>query len=82
MEDFSSRNPHCVAYLLRNCELDFKKPDVKNIANVFEISVRTLFRMKSRLIEENLVLFCTFAADPGFLNLDGVPLYLFIIIVT
>ena len=51
---FSDSQPH-IAHLLRNCELDFKKPDIKNIADSNDVSARTLFRVKSKLIEEQVI---------------------------
>ncbi|MHA1344876.1 MAG: hypothetical protein ACTSVO_08315 [Candidatus Heimdallarchaeaceae archaeon] len=42
-------------HLLRNCELDFKRPDIKTIAESHDVSARTLFRIKSKLIEDNII---------------------------
>ncbi|MCE7743481.1 MAG: hypothetical protein GOP50_13610 [Candidatus Heimdallarchaeota archaeon] len=35
--------------LVRNCETNFKRPNIKQIANIFDVSIRTLFRIKSKL---------------------------------
>jgi hypothetical protein len=44
-----------LSYLLRNCELDFKRPDIKTISESHDVSARTLFRLKSRLIEDEII---------------------------
>jgi len=50
----SEKQPY-LSHLLRNCELDFKRPDIKNIAESHDVSARTLFRLKSKLIEDQII---------------------------
>ena len=41
--------------LLTNCEKDYKRPNIGKIAKENNISVRTLFRIKSRLKEQGII---------------------------
>ncbi|MBY8999305.1 MAG: hypothetical protein KGD64_00115 [Candidatus Heimdallarchaeota archaeon] len=50
----SDKYPY-ITQLLRNCELDFKRPNVRDIAGSYDVSSRTLFRVKSKLIEEQII---------------------------
>ncbi len=55
LKKISSEKQPYLPYLLRNCELDFKRPDIKTIAKSYDVSARTLFRLKSRLIEDKTI---------------------------
>ncbi len=41
--------------LVRNCESDFKRPNIKQIAEIFDVSIRTLFRIKSKLKDLGII---------------------------
>ena len=41
--------------LVQNCENDFKRPNIKEIADISNVSIRTLFRIKSKLREEGII---------------------------
>jgi DNA-binding Lrp family transcriptional regulator len=68
---YPNQDSSAVTHLLRNCEMDFKKPSIDNILKTHDISARTLFRTKSRLIEERII-------QPGLFveNLEMVQLFL------
>lgn len=55
LKKVSSEKQPYLPYLLRNCELDFKRPDIKTIAESHDVSARTLFRLKSKLIEDKVI---------------------------
>ncbi|TFG10602.1 winged helix-turn-helix transcriptional regulator [Candidatus Heimdallarchaeota archaeon] len=44
-----------VLRLARNCEIDFKRPRIKKIADNFDVSIRTLFRLKSKFIKMGII---------------------------
>lgn len=44
-----------ILQLARNCEINFKRPKIKTIANNFDVSIRTLFRMKAKLIKMGII---------------------------
>ncbi|MHA1198899.1 MAG: hypothetical protein ACTSQF_06060 [Candidatus Heimdallarchaeaceae archaeon] len=44
-----------ILQLVRNCETDFKRPNIKQIANIFNVSIRTLFRIKSKLRDIGII---------------------------
>ena len=44
-----------ILQLARNCEADFKRPQIKKIADFFDVSIRTLFRIKSKLRELEII---------------------------
>ncbi len=41
--------------LVRNCETDFRRPNIKKIADRFDVSIRTLFRIKSKLKDKGII---------------------------
>lgn len=55
LKKVSSENQPYLSHLLRNCELDFKHPDIKTIAESHNVSARTLFRVKSKLINDKII---------------------------
>jgi DNA-binding Lrp family transcriptional regulator len=57
MDEFfvpSSSKNH-VLQLMRNCERDFRRPNIKKIAEENDVSIRTLFRIKSKLKDMGLI---------------------------
>ena len=40
---------------MRNCEIDYKKPEIQKIAQAHDVSERTLFRIKSNLKEKQIL---------------------------
>jgi len=63
----SGKHPY-IPHLLRNCELDFKHPDIKTIAESHDVSARTLFRVKSRLVEDKIIQPCMVVENPDLLQ--------------
>ncbi len=63
----SEKQPY-LSHLLRNCELDFKRPDIKTIAESHDVSARTLFRLKSRLVEDKIIRPCMVVENPDLLQ--------------
>ena len=55
LKTVSSEKQPYLSHLLRNCELDFKRPDIKTIAESHNVSARTLFRVKSSLIDDKII---------------------------
>ena len=57
--DFSdsviSTNKDYILHLMKNCENDYKKPEIQKIAQIHNISERTLFRTKSKLKERKII---------------------------
>ena len=51
----SPLNKDYILQLARNCEINFKRPKIKDIADNFEVSIRTLFRIKSKLIRMGII---------------------------
>ncbi|OLS33100.1 MAG: hypothetical protein HeimAB125_02250 [Candidatus Heimdallarchaeota archaeon AB_125] len=49
----SSKNH--VLQLMKNCERDFRRPNIKKIAEENDVSIRTLFRIKSKLKDMGLI---------------------------
>lgn len=48
-------NKEYVLHLMRNCEIDFKKPDITEISQKYSISTRTLFRAKTKLKDQGII---------------------------
>ena len=44
-----------ILQLVRNCETDFRRPNIKKIADRFDVSIRTLFRIKSKLKDKGII---------------------------
>jgi hypothetical protein len=44
-----------ILQLAKNCETDFKRPHIKRIADLFDVSIRTLFRIKSKLKDRGIL---------------------------
>jgi len=57
LDDFyvptSSKNH--VLQLMKNCETDYRRPNIKKIAKENNVSIRTLFRIKSKLKDRGLI---------------------------
>jgi len=54
-EMFLDSNKDYIIHLMRNCEIDYKRPEIQKIAHKHEISARTLFRIKSKLKEKGIL---------------------------
>ena len=54
-EIFLDSNKDYIIHLMRNCEKDYKRPDIQKIAQAHEVSARTLFRIKSKLKEKGIL---------------------------
>ena len=65
---FSEKHPY-IPHLLRNCDLDFKRPDIKTIAESHDVSARTLFRLKSSLIDDKIIQPCVVVEHPDLLQI-------------
>ena len=48
-------NKEYIIHLMRNCEIDFKKPDITEISQRYDISTRTLFRAKTKLKNHGII---------------------------
>ncbi len=44
-----------ILQLVRNCEKDFRRPNIKEIADINNVSIRTLFRIKSKLKDMGII---------------------------
>ena len=51
----TSANKNYILRLMRNCELDYRRPEIQQISQNYEISIRTLFRVKSKLKDMGIV---------------------------
>lgn len=51
----NSANKNYILKLMRNCELDYRRPEIKQISQDYEISIRTLFRVKSKLKDMEII---------------------------
>jgi DNA-binding Lrp family transcriptional regulator len=51
----TSANKNYILRLMRNCELDYRRPEIKQISKDYEISIRTLFRVKSKLKDMGVI---------------------------
>ncbi|MCG3225290.1 MAG: winged helix-turn-helix domain-containing protein [Candidatus Heimdallarchaeota archaeon] len=51
----ASMNKDYILHLMRNCEIDFKKPDITEISQRYNISTRTLFRAKTKLKDQEII---------------------------
>ena len=63
----SEKQPY-LSHLLRNCELDFKRSDIKTIAETHDVSARTMFRIKSKLIEDKIIQPCMVVENSDLLQ--------------
>ncbi len=54
-EVFFDSNKDYIIHLMRNCEIDYKRPEIQNIAQTHDVSARTLFRIKSKLKEKGIL---------------------------
>lgn len=50
-----SLNKKYILQLMRNCEKNYKRPELSRISNQNDVSVRTLIRTKSKLVESGAV---------------------------
>jgi DNA-binding Lrp family transcriptional regulator len=48
-------NKEYIIHLMRNCEIDFKKPAITEISQKYNISTRTLFRAKTKLTGQGII---------------------------
>ncbi|NPD89404.1 MAG: winged helix-turn-helix domain-containing protein [Asgard group archaeon] len=48
-------NKEYILHLMRNCEIDFKKPNIAEISQRYSISTRTLFRAKTKLKDQGII---------------------------
>jgi DNA-binding Lrp family transcriptional regulator len=48
-------NKEYILHLMRNCEIDYKKPDISEISRRYNISTRTLFRAKTKLKDQDII---------------------------
>ena len=57
LDDFyvPSSSKSYVLQLMKNCEIDFRRPKIKEIAERNNVSIRTLFRIKSKLKDRGLI---------------------------
>jgi len=51
----TSTNKNYILKLMRNCELDYRRPEIKQISQDYAISIRTLFRVKSKLKDMGII---------------------------
>ena len=54
----SLKNKDYILHLMRNCEFDFRKPDITEISQKQSISTRTLFRAKTKLKDQGIIKPC------------------------
>jgi DNA-binding Lrp family transcriptional regulator len=54
----SFKNKNYILHLMRNCEFDFRKPDIVEISQKQNISTRTLFRAKTKLKDQGIIKPC------------------------
>jgi DNA-binding Lrp family transcriptional regulator len=49
------RNKPYTLHLMKNCENNYRRPDIHSISKKYDVSVRTLFRTKSKLTEAGII---------------------------
>ena len=54
-EMFLDSSKDYIIHLMRNCEIDYKRPEIQKIAQTHNVSTRTLFRIKSKLKEKKIL---------------------------
>jgi DNA-binding Lrp family transcriptional regulator len=50
-----TKNKLHILHLMKNCERNYRRPDIHSISEKYNISVRTLFRTKSKLTDSGII---------------------------